>query len=471
MSDESKADTGVFDVTAANELLKEYFGDDEEWRVDNHTLSGKDFIFTTADKKKIIKFVDFSSEIENGIKLHESYSKIGCNICKLLNYKITKDEKKIIIVMENCGQDLVDFVKSDISLMLLLQLSSELLKQIICLQNPPDGGAGVVHGDIKPENVTVQTNPDSSLNVRLIDFDGSDEIRKQQDGTFSVNLRAFTLWMDSAYAPDATSKSITTLVKSNVNVIAKFLKLKSKPNPKPLCNIPNSIGLQLLEDPESVLVGSLDYLHIIDLCSWSYTISLVFSLHDRTIRELDSGLFVYNILLVVVMNILLPNYNTPKETPVDCFGRVINKEYCDKVVNGLSALSTLLSDSYVPNTTYTHSKAQLFARLIQECSSSDELIRRFKAILQANTADYDEHFEITDDAKTDAKTNAKFEMVQKHIMDAVAAPAGAGGGGSIRITRRNIRKVRKMQKLRTLRKIRRTRKSRKRRTHYKKARM
>jgi serine/threonine protein kinase len=180
MSEVSEEGTRVT-VTAANKLLKEYFGDGEEWRVVDSILSGKD-IFTTADNQKIIKFVDFSPEIENGIKLHEIYSKIGCNICKLLNYQIIEDQtKKIIIVMENCGKDLVNFLKDAISLMQLLQLSSELLKQIICLQTPADGGArgvhGVVHGDIKPENVTVQKNPNSSLNVRLIDFDGSDEIR------------------------------------------------------------------------------------------------------------------------------------------------------------------------------------------------------------------------------------------------------------------------------------------------------
>jgi hypothetical protein len=167
------------------------------------------------------------------------------------------------------------------------------------------------------------------------------------------------------------------------------------------------------------------------------------------------------------MNILLPNYSTPKKPPVDCFGRPINKEYCDKVVNGLSVLSILLSESFVPNDKYTHSKANLFVHLIQTCSSSDVLIERFKAILQANPTYYNEKFDIMDD---DAKTSEKFEMVQKHINEAVAAPGGAGGGG-IRITMRNIRKVRKMQKLRTLRKIWRTRKSRKRRTHHKKARM
>jgi hypothetical protein len=315
--------------------------------------------------------------------------------------------------------------------------------------------------------VTVQKNPDSSLNVRLIDFDGSDEIREQENGKFGVKLTGYTLWCHSNLKPDATSNRITNLVGSNVNLIMKFFKLKKTPTPKPLFNIPNWIGAQLGAPGgrERGLVGSPDYLHIIDLCSWSYTISLVLSVHERRIRELEYGLFAYNILLVVVMNILLPNHHIPDDPPVDCFGRLINKEYCDKVVNGLSALSRLLSDSFVPNEAYTHSKANLFVHLIQECSSSDELIGRFKAILQRYPTDYDE-FDIMDDAKT----SEKFAMVQRHITEAVAASGGAGGGG-IRITMRNIRKVRKMRKLRTLRKIRRTRTMKKRRTHHKKARM
>ncbi len=428
----------------ANELLQKYFPD-SEYIVDSYTLKSdvsKRFVFTTTDRTKIIKIIKDSPSFNKGIETYErlSHEETGCKICKLVISKKT-DDGRIIIVMENCGEDLVDFLdpkKRTITLMQLLQLSSELLKQIICLQNPPDGGAGVVHGDIKLENVAVKVEGES-LNVRLIDFDGSNEIL-EQDGKLGVNLSAFTPWFVKGFKMSYTSQCITNLVSSNVPFIEKFLKFKIK-KPNIYFNVPNVIGGQLLDKPKSPVLGSLDYLHIIDLCSWSYIVAIVLKVYD-TIRLQLLGLFVYNTLFVVVMNILLPNYNEPRDPPVDCFGRPINKEYCDKVVNGLSVLSRLLSESYVSYHDYSHSTAKLFVDLIHTCSTEDELYTRFTTIVRDNVDFYKKRVEFTDVAAA----AAAFDTVTRHIdpaagvVDAGSADGHAGKGGRTRRRRRRTYK-------------------------------
>jgi len=220
-------------------------------------------------------------------------------------------------------------------------------------------------------------------------------------------------------------------------VIEKFLKLKIK-TPTPYFNIPNVIGGALLDNRNSSVLGSLDYLHIIDLCSWSYIISFALKVYD-TIRIQSLGLFVYNTLFVVVMNILLPNYHEPRDPPVDCFGRPINKEYCDKVVNGLSVLSILLSESYVPNEEYSHSTAKLFVDLIQTCSTEDDLYTRFTTIVRDNVDFYKKRVDFTNVAAA----AAAFDTVTSHIgpaasvadagvADAGVADAGGDAGAKVR---------------------------------------
>lgn len=430
-----------YNVTTANLLLEKYFpisSGGSEYVVDNYTLSDKSkrFVFTTTDGTKIIKIIKDSPSIDKGIKMYERFSnsETGCKICKLVTSKKI-DDGRIIIVMENCGEDLVDFLnpgKRKITLMQLLQLSSELLKQIICLQNPPDGRAGVVHGDIKLENVAVQVEDDKSLNVRLIDFDYLDEIQVGGGGICSVKI-SFTAWFSlngySERVRNPNSLLITAIVKNNCNFISKVLKPPSEIDPnvtdvKPYFNIPTAIGDKVYKIPNPDMRnirGSLDYLHIIDLCSWSYIISLALKVYV-SIRVESLGLFVYNTLLVVVMNILLPNYGTPAELPVDCSGRRINKEYCDKVVNGLSVLSRLLSESYVQNEDYSHSKAKLFVDLIQACSSSDELYTRFTTIVSANV----DFYKKTVDFTHVAAAAAAFDTVTRHIGPA-AGVVDAGG--------------------------------------------
>ena len=72
-------------------------------------------------------------------------------------------------------------------------------------------------------------------------------------------------------------------------------------------------------------------------------------------NDRGGGIFVCNVLVAIVMNIMIPNHNIPRDPPVDCFGRIINKEYCDNVVNGISVLLQLLDhgdEKYVHNKKY-----------------------------------------------------------------------------------------------------------------------
>jgi hypothetical protein len=128
----------------------------------------------------------------------------------------------------------------------------------------------------------------------------------------------------------------------------------------------------------------------------------------------------------------MPNFDKPDtwRIPIDWCNKSINKDYCDKVVNALTALLLLFDHSSIANENYTDNILKLFFTLIQECSSSDELIRRFQE--------------------------------KPDLISLFRSGAGAGAGGRIRITRRRRR---------TIRRIRRTRKIRRRRTHHKKSRM
>lgn len=378
-----------------------------------------------------------------------------CNICKLLGYKEMYQGKRVIIVMENCGQDLHDVLnkKSTIAFdfKLLLQLSLDLFKQIICLQHPLDGTPGVAHGDIKLGNVSLKLNKDGSLDVRIIDLDELSQIQPVLTGSsdYSVSVKTFTPFFKIIKTPqgkpiaeerDFTSEIITELYHENIEFYKNMLMLDTqhdkyflKGSVQVFYNIPNSFGDLR---PIGNFKGTLEYLHIIDICSWCYVIAFILQ-YEKSFRT--DNLFCFNALLVIVMNILIPNFNNPADIPIDCFGKPINKEYCDKVVNGLTALTQLFSENYIPSAGYTHSKLKLFFDLIQECSSSDELIGRFKAILQANSGFYEEKFEFTEgDVEI---TQTKFETVKSHITGAGGA-GGAGAGGYFRKTNRRRRTTR-----------------------------
>ena len=404
-------------IAGANSLIKRHFPDRSDLEV-NKTISNKtsdkdkDYVFITTDGNKIIKFEGKFSSLTDGLTLYHrlSSSQPGCNICKLLEYKIAAGSELTIIVMENCGEDLNRFFtrtgENKMNFKQLLQLSLDLLKQIICLQHPSDGTLGVVHGDIKPENVAVKVKEDGeTLDVRLIDLDRVKQIKKL-GGSYEVNIPPFTQWLKTEHfvkdgknytKTQRVSHAVTieNITKANKEIIIAFLKIhKDFDFLRVYSNVPPEVvGKGVGQD----LIKSLEYLHIIDLCSWCYIVTIGLELHGIT----GINTFTYNALLLIVMNIITQNSQTQQNYyPIDRFGKRINKEYCDKVVNGLTALTQLFDESFVPNERYTHSKLKLFFDLIQECSSSDELIGRFKAILQANPLDYDENFVFTDFGKT-----------------------------------------------------------------------
>jgi len=155
--------------TRIEQFLKEDF---PGLKVDKYTIGpSKPFVFTSNDGEKIVKIVEMKEYIKSGLKKYHRLSQAEgdsfCNICKLLGYKEIYGGSHVIIVMENCGTDLFKLLFSNHSnifdFKLLLQLSLDLFKQIICLQHPLDGTLGVVHGDIKLDNVSLKLNKDEFL--------------------------------------------------------------------------------------------------------------------------------------------------------------------------------------------------------------------------------------------------------------------------------------------------------------------
>ena len=473
----SVADTN--NIQQVNDLIQHYFPDHPEYEVNKKTAP---FVFTTSDGTKIIKFMKYNPYISNSIGIYERLSSPsgGCNICKLLDYK-QAIEVGYILVMENCGNDLFIFMKHShdgMNTKRLLQLSLELLRQIICLSS-----VNVVHGDIKPTNIAVKVNASGDLEVKLIDFDNIVEIKRTEQGDGGVNVRVITRWHDIDRQGNKKVTGISEYIKRLSIDKNKFIKYFLGISDEVLFsiglnayyNIPTEFGeLVLSPDDETIkdhkmITGSLDYLHIIDLCSWSYVVAFAIQIcleNKINTNDRGGGIFVCNVLVAIVMNIMIPNHNQPLDPPVDCFGRIINKEYCDKVVNGISVLLQLLDhdhvdEKYVHNKNYTHSKVKLFFDLIQVCSTEDELYRRFKGIIDEYIDFYNINYKIED--RGGKTLEDAFKTVTGHI-HGVSADAGGGGGGytrknknknkkksSKRICKMKSRKLRMKKKKKTLR--------------------
>jgi serine/threonine protein kinase len=480
----SVADTNNI-IQQANVLIRQYFPHHPEYEVNKKTYYNAPFVFTTSDGTKIIKFMKFNPYIRNSIGIYERLSlpSGGCNICKLLDYKQSNDVG-YIIVMENCGHDLFIFMKQShdgMNTKRLLQLSLELLQQIICLSS-----VNVVHGDIKPTNIAVKVNASGDLEVKLIDFDNIVEIERTEQGDGGgggVNVRVITRWHDIDRQGQRKVTGISEYIKQLSIDKNKFIKYFLGINDKVLFtiglnayyNIPTEFGeLVLSPDDETskdnkMITGSLDYLHIIDLCSWSYVVAFAIQIcleNKMNTNDRGGGIFVCNVLVAIVMNIMIPNHNRPQDPPVDCFGRIINKEYCDKVVNGISVLLQLLDhgdEKYVHNKNYTHSKSKLFFDLIQVCSTEDELSTRFKSIIDEHIDFYNNNYKIEDQGGKTVED--AFKTVTGHI-HGVSADAGGGGytrknknknnnnnkkKSSKRICKMKSRKLRMKKKKKTLR--------------------
>jgi serine/threonine protein kinase len=446
-------------IKPANDFIKLYFPEHPEYEVNKKTYYDAPFIFTTRDETKIIKFMKYDEYLSNSISMYERLSLPdgGCNICKLLNYTQAGDVGYIIVI-ENCGNDLSIFMKrsSDgMNIKRLLQLSHELLKQIICLQKETH----VVHGDIKPENIAVKVNTLSGdLEVKLIDFDYVAEITRTEEGggdgdggglgdgggKYSVLVRNITRWHETDTRNN--NKTVTGISKyikqlsKNKNLFIKHVLGIDDINLftnglNAYYNIPTEFGEIVMSYNQEIkdrkITGSLDYLHIIDLCSWSYVVAYAIQIClEQKINTSDrgGGIFVCNVLVAIVMNIMIPNHNRPLDPPLDCFGRIINKEYCDKVVNGISVLLKLLSEGalgderYVHNKGYTHSKTKLFFDLIQECHTEDELYTRFKDIIDKNYTFYSKNYSFEQEQQ---QTIDAFNEVKSHIH--VASAGGEAG--------------------------------------------
>jgi hypothetical protein len=460
-----------YTVEQANALLTEHFSEHPGLTVDKYITSGKPFVFTSTDNEKIVKIVSMeqryiSAGLEKYIRLSNAEGHSFCNICKLLDYKEIPSLKIVIIIMENCGQDLFVVLNDarnrlfTFDLRRLLELSLELFKQIVCLQHPKDGSIGVVDGDIKLENVSVKIKDDGSLNVRIIDLDSLPQINPvtSTDGglRYSVFVRTFTRFTTTTKITGGTqtdriwsSEMIRKCYELNKIFLHPMLMLEKQPpknfmdnTVKIYYNIPNMFG-DRRTDPRSKdkpFVGTIEYLHIIDICSWCYVILCVLQTTKESNPNLPlDNLFCYNAILLIVMNIMIPNFDNPQAIPIDCFGKPINKEYCDKVVNGLTLLLQLFAESFIPNQRYRHSKLKLFFSLIQECSSSSELKERFDTILKENHAFYDENFSFTDVSKT----YETFDIVEKHVTDVVSVAGSAfhDGAGDAVMTSQPVQQV------------------------------
>jgi serine/threonine protein kinase len=443
-------------IQQANVLIQQYFPDHPEYKVDKKTYYNVPFVFTTLDGTKIIKFMKDKPYISDSIGIYERLSSPSgsCNICKLLDYKQAIDVG-YIIVMENCGNDLFVFMKQShdgMNTKRLLQLSLELLRQIICLSS-----VNVVHGDIKPTNIAVKVNASGDLEVKLIDFDNIVEIKRTEEGgggdggggsVNGVKVRVITPWYNIDRQGNKKVTGISEYIKQLSIDKNKFINYFLGISDEVLFsiglnayyNIPTEFGELVLSPDDDMskdkkmITGSLDYLHIIDLCSWSYVIAFAIQIclqNKINTSDRGGGIFVCNVLVAIVMNIMIPNHNIPRDPPVDCFGRIINKEYCDKVVNGISVLLQLLSEGalgderYVHNKGYTHSKTKLFFDLIQECHTEDELYTRFKDIIDKHYTFYSENYKFEQTVKTiDA-----FKEVKRNIH--VASAGGEAGAAPV----------------------------------------
>jgi len=395
--------------------------DDEE--DDKHTIF-RAVDNTDATKNIIIKITrpmhaSNLKEFESSMKTYENLSQ-HCNICKLLNYEVLKNSEsrgsRGVIVMEHCGMDLFYFITrhhTQINLNLTLSISLDLLNQIICLQ-----GQNAVHGDIKIENVGMDEKNDETGNkiikAKLVDFDAMPSIVGNKLNDYNTA---------TMYDLDDKRTLIYHYAQNYSKLEQQFIQvILSLPHPRmltPRYNIPTGIN-----DKRGVVTFSNpDYLNIIDLYSWCYIILILLGILKigfvGTPAAPVENVFVYRALLAIVMSIIIPN-DYPKDVPVDVFDSPINADYRHKLVEGITVLVSFLRDVTVANDACTNNKIRLFLKLIQNCTSADELSSRFKSIVDANSAFYNTNID-----EADISTNqAAFVVIDEHVLAHVAAPSG-----------------------------------------------
>ena len=396
--------------------------DDEE--DDKHTIF-RAVDNTDATKNIIIKITNPMhasnlKEFESSMKTYENLSQ-HCNICKLLNYEVLNYMGvRGVIVMEHCGMDLFYFITrhdTQINLNLILSISLDLLNQIICLQ-----GQNAVHGDIKIENVGMDEKNDETGNkiikAKLVDFDAMPSIVENKLNDYNTA---------TMYDPDDKRTLIYHYAQNYSKLEQPFIQvILSLPRPRmltPRYNIPRGINDKRKKSFGVVTFSNPDYLNIIDLYSWCYVILILLGIlkigFGVTPAAPVENVFVYRALLAIVMSIIIPN-DYPKDVPVDVFDSPINADYRHKLVEGINVLVSFLRDVTVANDACTNNKIRLFLKLIQNCTSSDELSSRFKSIVDANSAFYNTNID-----EANISTNqAAFVVIDEHVLAHVAAPSG-----------------------------------------------
>jgi serine/threonine protein kinase len=375
---------------------------------------------TDATKNIIIKITQGPYNT-NHMKIYENLSR-QCNICKLLHYEVVGHDK-LVIVMENCGIDLFHFItgRHQITLNLILSISLDLLNQIICLQLH-----NAMHGDIKIENVAMYEKMDEkgnkTIKATLVDFD---EMPIIVEGKVREYATFTTYDLD-----DATTLMHHYAMKYSALEQSFIQVILSLPVPRmltPRYNIPTGIknrrkGPFIFNPPQP---PNPDYLNIIDLYSWCYVILIllgILKIGYGTRAGPVEHVFVYRTLLAIVMSMILPN-DEPADVPVDVFGSPINADYRHKLVLGITVLMSFLRDVTVANEACTNNKVRLFLKLIQKCTSEEELSSRFNSIVDANSAFYNTNI---GEAEADIPTNrAAFVVIDSHVVLAhVDAPSG-----------------------------------------------
>lgn len=305
-----------------------------------------------------------------------------CNICKLLKHEVIGPDydRKLITVMENCGMDLYEFMREftqtnngKINLNRILSISLDLLNQIICMQSQ-----NAVHGDIKIENVLI----DDTGKATLVDCDELPTIT-QDDETGPVSVSNLT---DTEYSTDDETLMKRAVTYYNTNDTEKqFILVILSLDEYTLymeCNIPPGINDLRNEHSNVFTLPNREHANIIDLYSWCYVILILL----WVVRNAIDNVFSYRGLLAIIVSIILPNVN-PVPVPVDVFDIPINAEYRRRLVLGITVL---LSEGtvIVANEACTNNKVRLFLKLIQQCNTADELSGRFKNIVDANAAFY-----------------------------------------------------------------------------------
>ena len=390
---------------------------------------------TDPAKKIIVKTMSFPFGADQELPQLQTYVQLSreCNICRLLDYELVgyPSTPHVITVMENCGTDLFYFItkyRDKLNLNLILSIALDLLNQIICLQTH-----NALHGDIRIENVLI----DDTGKATLVDFDKLPVIQKQADGTFRVSDLISTEYKRKIRTTMGDIVNFYSTDEPTIEIIMHILSLHRKvivlrvrmDEYSYLSNIPP--GIYDERRKSSILTfPNQESVNIIDLYSWCYVILILLYFFKRKIKVFNE--FVYRALVVIIMNIILPNGDMPNGNINDVFDIPINADYIRKVGLGI----TVLLRYPVPNESCTNYKVRVFLDLIQKCESVENLLEQFQRALS------DEAFE-SKQAKFD-KDHEDYKRMQ--IQKKLAEKEEESGGARRRRTPKKSKKASKCKR-------------------------